>query len=320
MELDENVAYRLNQHPEILIQLQGRAVPVRYYTVEKALPIAHTETKGTILFVHGLGPRAPQFARVARCFVHRGYRTFLLELPGYDARSWGCEIQLDEYTISVFAQYIQRAIEALEAKHQVRRLEWTIWGHSMGASIVYQAMAQNPAMFLQFDYIVLESPAFANRLAFLSNFILWLSKSLHKSVIGRYIGRKLIKFYILDQHYDPGVFFYMPREIGGFADSFAIFHQNVQSMKHPSNNFDPKILQEVGRERLLWIWSPKDQAINAKPPEVIPEKQQIRLPVDHNISLVAPQQVCLKVDQKFAEFKSERREETRKGSLSPATD
>ncbi|MBI1924322.1 alpha/beta fold hydrolase [Candidatus Poribacteria bacterium] len=195
MKTDENAVYRLNQHPEIPIQLYGRTVPVRYYTVEEVSPIATTENKGTILLVHGIRDNALYFERIARCFVSQGYRVFLLELPGYDAHSWGSPAQLDEYTISAFAEYLQHAIEALEAKHQIKRGEWIIWGPSMGGAIIYQAMAQNPAMFRQFDHIVLEVPAFASRLTFGAKFLIRLSEQLHKSAIGRAIGRKLIQSY-----------------------------------------------------------------------------------------------------------------------------
>ena len=316
MKPDENPDYRLNQHPEISIQLRGRSVPVRYYTVESrvqhAVPLTRVgrkETKAAILFVHGFRDNALYFERIARCFVGRGYRAFLLELPGYDAASWrsqgaqGTSPALDEYAIPVFAEYLQHVIEALEVKHHVERREWIIWGHSMGGAIVYRAMTQNPAMFLQFDHVVLEAPAFASRLTFGSKFTIWLSKPLQKYAVGKFIGRKLIEAYIVKQGTSPEVVSYKPRTIEGFTDSYSIFHQIAASIKHPTNNFDAKILQEVGRDRLLWVWSSKDQAVNANPPEVIPAKQQIRTDLEHTGSLAAPQEVCQQVDQKFAELK-----------------
>ena len=306
MKLDENSDYRFNQPPEIPIQLRGSDVPVRYYTVEDVLPtIGYTGTKGAIVFVHGLRDRARYFERIARCFVGRGYRAFLLELPGYDARSWGSPAQLDEYTIPAFAEYLQHSIEALEARHHIARSEWIIWGHSMGGAIVYRAMAQNPAMFCQFDAIVLEAPAFSGRLTFGSHVAIWLSEPLHKSVTGRYIGRKLIEAYRVTQGTHPGAASDKALTIEGYADSYPIFYQSVVSLKHPSNTFDPKHLQALGRERLLWIWSPNDQAVNAKPPQVIPVRQQIKLVAGHASSLVAPQAVCQEVEQKLGELKSE---------------
>ena len=110
MRPDHDAESHLTRQAEIPIQLDGGDVPVRYYTVEPGSPESDTTTREeTILFVHGLRDNALYFERIARRFASRGFRSFLLELPGYDSRSWGTSVQLAEYTIPVFAQYLQQA-------------------------------------------------------------------------------------------------------------------------------------------------------------------------------------------------------------------
>jgi pimeloyl-ACP methyl ester carboxylesterase len=291
-DTDKNITTQLTQQPEIPIRLRGREIPVRYYTAGDS----QKNDKPAILFVHGLRDSAFYFERIAGCFAERGYRGFSLELPGYDADAWGASVQLDEYTIPTFAAYLQAAIEALGTQHRLERHEWAVWGHSMGGAIVYRAMAENPAMFRQLRHIILEAPAFADRLTFGSRIGLWLSEPLSKSAPGRYVGRKLIEGYIARQ----GVAFDKLTEIEGFIDSHAIFQQVTTSLKDPANTFDAEILQTVGDARLLWIWSIIDPAVKAKPLEVIPVEQQLRFKAGHNVSLVAPEAVCQKVEQRFA--------------------
>ena len=68
------------------------------------------------------------------------------------------------------------------------------------------------------------------------------------------------------------------------------------------NNIQEPVLNQIGIEKILWLWSPKDLAVKAAPPSFIPIAQCIQLAVDHDISFQAPDQVCQAVIERQPEF------------------
>ena len=146
----------------------------------------------------------------------------------------------------------------------------------MGGAVVYNAVKQYPKMFNKTSYIVFEAPAFAHYLTLGTKVVIHLSK-----LIQTYYNNRELSLDSLDQS-----------KFTGHCDSYRILEANMNSIRHPSNNFDVTTFELVGLNKIIWIWSPYDVVLHAKPPDIIPSIQQIRFKTSHDISSIAPKAVC----------------------------
>ena len=263
----------LKPQTEIPIEVDGKKVGLRYYVCGGFHTSHHTFT---ILFVHGIRTNALYFQPLATCLAQYGYRSIALEYPGYDQDKWGTHSSLDPFTIPIFSRYVHQSLKTLSNKHKISFKNWIMWGHSMGGAVVYNAVKQYPKMFNQTSYIVFEAPAFAHYLTFGTKAVIHLSK-----LIRTYYNKRKLSLGSLDQS-----------KLTGHCDSYRILEANINSIRHPSNNFDVTTFELVGLNKIIWIWSPYDVVLHAKPPDIIPSIQQIRFKTSHDISSIAPKLVC----------------------------
>ena len=291
-------------HNTFSVVIEGKTVPVRYYAfpAHKTREQGLSTEQGVIIFVHGIRSNARYFRPVAMALSKVGYSSFSLELPGYDQDTWGSHIELVRYDLPAYGQYVTRSVEMLISKEQIDPSRLTFWGHSMGSGIIYRALVENPDLFSQVRSIVFEAPAFANCVSKGSKFAIWWGKQLNRTRPSRWLSTQILfSFYRLQGHSGTSL---NPKSVRteGWADNYEVFFQNSQSMLQPENNIQEPVLNRIGIEKILWLWSPKDLAVKAAPPSFVPIEQCIQLAVDHDISFQAPDQVCQAVIERQPEF------------------
>ena len=264
------------------VVIDGQSVPVRYY----AFPAENTESSGGVMmFIHGFRSNARYFYPVALAFSKAGYQSFSLELPGYNQASWDTSAELAIYDLPTYGQYVARSLEIITRAEQIDLARLTIWGHSMGSGIVYRAAADHPNLFSCLQSVVFEAPAFADCITKFSKTAIWFStKTLslvhrHKQSVSTYA--KWLR-------------------IEGHADTPRVFLQNANSMLKPQNNITQGVLNQIGMEKIIWLWSPRDIAVYSPPPSFIPKRQRICVAVNHGISHQEPDKVCQAIlDRQF---------------------
>lgn len=274
----------LKPKPEIPIEVDGRKVGLRYYFLA---PFNISDHTSAIVFVHGIRTSAMYFQPLATCLAQCGYHSIALEYPGYDQENWGVSSTLEPFTIPVFAHYTHRALKILSNKYKIGLKNWIIWGHSMGGAVVHNAVKQYPATFGRTAYIVLEAPAFANYLTFGTKAAIHLGQLMRNLKLGSIIRTYYTKRGLLSKPLN-----YQKFTIEGHCDSHYILDANINSIRHPANNFDAATFESIGLNKLIWIWGTDDIILHAQPPDTIPKSQQVQLKTSHNISLTAPKLVC----------------------------
>ena len=279
----------LKPKPEIPIEVDGQKVGLRYYFLA---PFNISDHTSAIVFVHGIRTSAMYFQPLATCLAQCGYHSIALEYPGYDQENWGVSSTLEPFTIPVFAHYIHRALKILSNKYKIGLENWIIWGHSMGGAVVHNAVKQYPATFGRTAYIVLEAPAFANYLTFGTKAAIHLGQLMRNLKLGAMIGRSIIRTYDTKRGLLSKPLNYHKFTIEGHCDSHYILDANINSIRHPANNFDAATFESIGLNKLIWIWGTDDIILHAQPPDTIPKSQQVQLKTSHNISLTAPKLVC----------------------------
>ena len=269
----DNLEKRINKNLSVIID--GGKVPVRYY--DFSVEGSKNTSSDVILFIHGFRSNARYFYPIASAFSQVGYRSFSLELPGYDKSTWGTTTELLNYELAAYGRYVASSIEAISGAENIDLKRLTIWGHSMGSSIVYRAIVDHPNLFSCLKSIVFEAPAFANSITKVSKFAIWLSTKILK------LG---------DRHDSSPERWLKWLGIGGSTDNYQVFVQNAYSMLKPENNIKQEVLDRLGVEKVFWLWSAKDIAVYSPPPDFIPNEQSIQVFVGHSISHRAPKKVC----------------------------
>ena len=269
----DNLEKRINKSLSVIID--GDKVPIRYY--DFSVEGSKNTSSDVMLFIHGFRSNARYFYPIASAFSQVGYRSFSLELPGYDKSTWGSTTELVNYELATYARYVASSIEAISGAEEIDLTHLTIWGHSMGSSIVYRAIADQPHLFSCLKSIVFEAPAFPNSITQVSKFAIWLST-------------KILKFG--DRHDGSAPKWLKWLGIGGSTDNYQVFAQNAYSMLKPENNIKQEVLEQIGVEKVFWLWSAKDIAVYSPPPDFIPNEQSIQVFVGHSISHRAPKKIC----------------------------
>lgn len=269
----DNLEKGINKNLSVIID--GGKVSVRYY--DFSVEGSKNTSSDVILFIHGFRSNARYFHPIASAFSQVGYRSFSLELPGYDKSTWGTTTELLNYELAAYGRYVASSIEAISGAEDIDLKRLTIWGHSMGSSIVYRAIVDHPNLFSCLKSIVFEAPAFANSITKVSKFAIWLSIKILK------LG---------DRHDSSSERWLKWLGIGGSTDNYQVFVQNAYSMLKPENNIKQEVLDRLGLEKVFWLWSAKDIAVYSPPPDFIPNEQSIQVFVGHSISHRAPKKIC----------------------------
>ena len=286
----------LKPQPEIPIEVDGQKVGLRYYLLAPLNTSGHTSI---VFFVHGIRTSAMYFQPLAKCLAQYGYQSIALEYPGYDQENWGASSVLEPFTIPVFAHYIHQALKILAGKYKICLENWIIWGHSMGGAIVHNAIKQYPTTFGRAAYIVLEAPAFANHLTFGTKAAIHLGQLMRNSKLGSMIGYSIIRIYYTKRALLSEPLNCQNFTIEGYCDSYYILDANINSIRHPANNFDATTFESIGLNKLIWIWGTDDVILHARPPDTIPKNQQVQLKTAHDISSTVPKPVCDAVLSRF---------------------